>query len=57
MGGSGGRQNLNLLQYVTPARLCGNGLMGFSKRPPFSLHPLHYANLPEDETCAGLQSW
>lgn len=40
MGRSGGRQNLNLIQYLTPASLWGNGLMGFS-RPPFSLHLLH----------------
>lgn len=32
--------NLDLLQYLTPASLWGNGLMGFGRRPPFSLHSL-----------------
>lgn len=41
VGRSGGRQNPNLLQYLAPASLWGNGFMGFSRRPPFSLCPLH----------------
>lgn len=40
-GRSGGRPNLNLLQYLTPASLWENGLTGFTRRSLFSLRPLH----------------